>query len=77
MSTTRIDTWAVDLADVTVIYPFVGFEGLMVVIAVAAWLSWHIWHAKWEGKEYQAEIDKYGDQEAIRRAIETTADPRN
>ena len=30
MSTTPIETWAVDLADVTVIYPWVGSEVAMV-----------------------------------------------
>ena len=34
MSTSPIDTWAVDLADVTFVYPGVGLEGLMVLVAV-------------------------------------------
>ncbi len=37
MSTTPIDTWAVDLADVTLIYPGVGTEGIMVVATVVLW----------------------------------------
>ena len=69
MATTPIDTWAVDLADVTVIYPWVGSEGLMVLIAVVLWLAWHVWQIKHENATYDQEIQKYGDDENIRKAI--------
>ena len=69
MATTPIDTWAVDLADVTVIYPWVGSEGLMVLIAGVLWLAWHVWQIKHENATYDQEIQKYGDDENIRKAI--------
>ena len=69
MATTPIDTWAVDLADVTVIYPWVGSEGLMVLIAVVLWLAWHVWQIKHENTTYDREIERYGDDENIRKAI--------
>ena len=69
MATTPIDTWAVDLADVTVIYPWVGSEGLMVLIAVVLWLAWHVWQIKHENATYDQEIQRYGDDENIRKAI--------
>ena len=43
MSTTPVDSWAVDLADVTLIYPWVGTEVLMVLVAVVLWIGWHVW----------------------------------
>ena len=70
MATTPIDTWAVDLADVTVIYPWVGSEGLMVLIAVVLWLAWHVWQIKHENATYDQEIQRYGDEENIRKAID-------
>ena len=69
MATTPIDTWAVDLADVTVIYPWGGSEGLMVLIAVVLWLAWHVWQIKHENATYDREIERYGDDENIRKAI--------
>ena len=69
MATTPIDTWAVDLADVTVIYPWVGSEGLMVLIAVVLWLAWHVWQIKHENATYDQEIQRYGDDENIKKAI--------
>ena len=70
MSTTPIDTWAVDLADVTVIYPWVGTEALMVWVAIILWLLWHVWQVRHENAEYKDQIEKYGDQATIDKAIE-------
>lgn len=70
MSTTPIDTWAVDLADITLIYPWVGSEVAMFVVAVVLWIVWHIWQVKHENAEFAAKISKYGDAETIRKAID-------
>ena len=70
MATTPIDTWAVDLADVTVIYPWGGSEGLMVLVAVVLWLAWHVWQIKHENATYDQEIQRHGDDETIRKAID-------
>ena len=70
MSTTPIDTWAVDLADITLIYPWVGSEVAMFIVAVVLWIAWHIWQVKHENAEYAAQISKSGDAETIRKAID-------
>ncbi len=70
MSTTPIDTWAVDLADVTLIYPGVGLEVAMTVIAVVLWLGWHVWQVKFENASYEAEVAKYGTEENLKRGVE-------
>ena len=69
MATTPIDTWAVDLADVTVIYPWVGSETLMFGIAVILWLLWHVWQVKHENASYRDKLAKYGDSETIKKAL--------
>ena len=69
MSTTPIETWAVDLADVTLIYPWVGSEVIMAVVAVVLWLAWHVWQCRSESAIYEEEKQKYGDPEAIEKAI--------
>ncbi len=70
MSTTPIDTWAVDLADVTHIYPWVGSEFAMTVIAVALWLAWHIWQVKHENQTYEEELAKYATAEHLKKGVE-------
>ncbi len=70
MSTTPIETWAVDLADVTVIYPWVGSEVAMTVFAVILWLGWHVWQVKHENKTYKDEAAKYGTEENLKIGVE-------
>ncbi len=70
MSTTPIDSWAVDLADVTFIYPGVGLEVAMTVFAVVLWLGWHVWQVKFENQTYEQEIKDHGTEEKMRDAIE-------
>lgn len=70
MSTTGIDSWAVDLANVGPIYPFQGSEAILAVIGVAAWLAWHVWCARWESAYHAEKIALYGDAENLRRAVD-------
>ena len=70
MSSTPIDTWAVDLADVTFIHPWAGSEGIMALVAIVLWLLWHVWQIRHEAKEFQDELDKYGTPENIKNAID-------
>jgi hypothetical protein len=69
MSTTPIDTWAVDLADVTAIYPWVGGEGIMALIAVVLWILWHVWQIRHEQETYDQQIHEHGDAETINKSI--------
>ena len=70
MSTTGIDSWAVDLADVTTIYPFQGSEVIMVIIAVAFWIIWHVWQLKHENDYLREKVETHGNADNIRRSIE-------
>jgi hypothetical protein len=68
MSTTPVDTWAVDLANVTLIYPWVGTEVIMVVVAVVLWIVWHIWQVRFENNTYKEDIEKHATSENLRKA---------
>ena len=70
MSTTPVDTWAVDLADVTFIYPGVGSEVAMTVFAVILWLGWHVWQVKHENQTYEEEAAKYATEEHLKKGVE-------
>lgn len=68
MSTTPIDSWAKDLAEVTFIYPGVGWEGVMAFIAIVAWLAWHVWQCRFESNTYKEDIEKHATSENLRKA---------
>ncbi len=65
-----LDTWAVDLGDITLIYPWVGSEFIMAIAAIVAWIAWHVWQVGHENQEYRNEIDKYATPENIKKAID-------
>jgi hypothetical protein len=63
-------TWAVDLANVGPVYPWIGLELIMVLVAVALWILWHIVQIRQENAEFEEDIRRYGDRESIRRALD-------
>ena len=68
MSTTPIESWAVDLGEVTFIYPWVGMEGLMTIVAVVLWIAWHVWQCRFESNTYKEDIEKHATSENLRKA---------
>jgi hypothetical protein len=68
MSTTPLENWAVDLADVTFIYPFVGWEFAMTVVGVVLWIAWHFWQCRFESNTYKEDIEKHATSENLRKA---------
>jgi hypothetical protein len=65
-----MDTWAVDLANVEAVYPWQGAELIMVIAAVAAWILWHIIQLREEKQEFEEDIRRYGNKEAIKKALD-------
>ena len=53
MSTTGLTTWATDLKDIAAVYPFQGWEVLMVIAAFVFWILWHIVQLRQESAEYR------------------------
>ena len=70
MTTTGIESWAVDLADIGAIYPFQGLEFIMLLIGLVFWIWWHIFSIKRELATYEEKIQKFGSNEAIKEAID-------
>jgi flagellar biosynthesis regulator FlaF len=63
-------TWAVDLKDVGAVYPLLGWETIMVLIAIALWILWHILQIRQENADYADDIKRYGSKEAIKKALD-------
>lgn len=63
-------TWAVDLKDVGAVYPLLGWEMIMVLVAIALWILWHIVQIRQENRDYAEDIKKYGSKESIKKALD-------
>ena len=69
MATTMVDSWAVDLATIGPIYPWVGSEIVLWVLGMAFWIGWHIWQARFENRTYEEEELRLDSQDKLERAI--------
>lgn len=69
MSTTMVESWAVDLADVGPIYPLVGSEAIWVILGVAFWIFWHVWQMRFEGRTYDEDKKLLNGPEGIAKAM--------
>ena len=64
MSTNGMTSWAVDLKGIGAIYPFQGWEVLMVILGLAFWIGWHIWQIRNENAELEAEKKRFNAERA-------------
>ena len=64
MSTNGITSWAVDLQDVGAIYPFQGWEVVLVILGFIFWIGWHILQTRQESAEIAADMaaDRTGEE---------------
>lgn len=69
MSTTMVDSWAVDLANVGPVYPFVGTEVIWVILGVAFWIGWHVWQIKFETSAYDEDRKLLNGKEGVAKAM--------
>lgn len=69
MSTTGIDSWAVDLAEVTAIHPFQGTEFVLFIVGLAFWVIWHVWQLRSENAGYEDDVAKLNSPEKIEKAM--------
>jgi hypothetical protein len=46
-----MESWAVDLKDVSAIYPFQGTEVILVILGIVFWIGFHVLQARVEAEE--------------------------
>jgi hypothetical protein len=64
------NSWAVDLANIGAVYPWIGWEVVMVVVAIALWILWHIVQIRQENREFAEDIRLYGNTESIKKVLD-------
>jgi len=65
-----VSTWALDLKDVAAVYPWQGWELIVVLVGIAAWILWHVAQIRQEETDYNDDIKRYGKSEALRKALD-------
>lgn len=65
-----IESFAGTITDIGPMYPFVGSELLLVVVAGAFWIAWHVLQLRAEQREFEEDAARLRDADGMRKAIE-------
>jgi hypothetical protein len=69
MNTGNIANWDGNMMDIGPIYPFVGWEVWMVVIAFIFWIGWHYLQIQMENRQLEAEAQKLRQGDNLQKAM--------
>ena len=71
MSTGDFANWDGDLTQLGAIYPFVGSEMLLVILAIIFWIGWHILQIRAENRQLDDEARQLKQGNNLQKAVET------
>jgi hypothetical protein len=69
MSTANFENWDGNILDLGPIYPFVGWEGFMVVLCVVFWIGWHVVQIKMENKKLEDQARSLRQSGRLQQAL--------
>ena len=67
---TGIESWDGNMLDLGPLYPFVGSEGIMVIIAVVFWIGWHIVQIRMENRTHDEDAARLRQTGNLQKAVE-------
>jgi hypothetical protein len=76
MSTGSVENWDGNVIDLGPIYPFVGWEGFMVVLCVIIWVGWHIWQIRMENRRLDDQARQLRQSGNLQRAVTDEHSPQ-
>lgn len=56
MTLEDVGNWQGNMLDIGPLYPMVGSEGILVLIALVFWIGWHIWQFRMENSNYEDDL---------------------
>jgi hypothetical protein len=70
MDTGNFSDWSGNMFDLGPLYPFVGWEKTMVILAFIFWIGWHVVQMRRENRQHDAEAKQLREGDKLRRAIQ-------
>jgi hypothetical protein len=70
MNTGMIESWDGNLMDIGPMYPLVGWEGIMAIIALIFWIGWHILQIRAENRQLDEESFNLRKAGNLQKAVE-------
>ena len=75
MNTGEIANWDGNMLDIGPIYPFVGWEGLMVVLCLVFWIGWHYLQIRTENQNLENEARELRQGDNLQKALQAEHTP--
>jgi hypothetical protein len=69
--TGNFGNWDGAITDIGPIYPFVGWEMLMVILLIVFWVGWHILQIQREHREHDATARMLRQGDNLDRALDS------
>jgi hypothetical protein len=66
--TGNFGNWDGTITDIGPIYPFVGWEGLMIFVLIVFWIAWHIVQIRREHYDHEAQARALRQGDNLHRA---------
>ena len=67
---TGIESWDGNMLELGPLYPFVGSEGIMVIIAVIFWIGWHVLQIRMENQAHDEAAARLRQAGNLQKAVE-------
>jgi hypothetical protein len=75
MKTGNVANWDGNILDLGPIYPFVGWEGFMVVLCIIFWIGWHVLQIRMENAQLDEEARKLRQGGQLKKALDSEHSP--
>jgi hypothetical protein len=69
MTTADFTDWSGDLLEIGPIYPLVGLEWLMVILALIFWVGWHVVQIGMESRSYEKDVHVLRQGDNLNKAL--------
>jgi hypothetical protein len=69
MTTGNFTDWTGNMLDIGPIYPFVGLEWLMVILALVFWVGWHVLQITMEKRTYDKDVRVLRQGDGLNKAL--------
>lgn len=75
MNTGEVNDWNGNVIDLGPLYPFVGWETVMVILLLASLVGWYVVQIRSEHREHEREARMLRERDNLQRAVQAEHTP--